>query len=106
LLHQIAPLVLAYNERCPGESPNSISLSQYITACGEKRKGVFSTQIPAPFTMQMVNNFLHDLACTSREFPAQVSADADIAQYTADLIPQSHHMHRVSLSNCQFTTCS
>lgn len=62
------------------------SLNRYITTHDQNGKGVFSTQLSETLPQQNVNGIPFSLAYTSNEFPAQLSEDADIKNYEANLV--------------------
>ncbi|KAG0159214.1 hypothetical protein PDIDSM_6735 [Penicillium digitatum] len=62
------------------------SINRYITTHDQNGKAVFSTRVPEPVPQQVVNGVPFSLAYTSNEFPAQLSEDADIQKYQANLI--------------------
>ncbi|KAJ5490006.1 hypothetical protein N7453_010831 [Penicillium expansum] len=62
------------------------SIKRYITAHDQNGKAVFSTRVPEPMPKQVVNGIPFGLAYTSNEFPAQLSENADIKKYQANLI--------------------
>lgn len=62
------------------------SLNRYITAHDQNGKAIFSTQVSVDMPRQEVNGIPFSLAYTSNEFPAQLSADADIGKYQANLV--------------------
>ncbi|KAJ5462156.1 hypothetical protein N7530_010361 [Penicillium desertorum] len=61
------------------------SINRYITAHDRNGKAFFSTRVPEPMPKQVVNSTPFCLAYTSNEFPAQLSEDADIKKYEANL---------------------
>jgi quercetin dioxygenase-like cupin family protein len=67
------------------EEPQLPFLNRFITAHDQNGKAVFSTQISESMPRQEVNGFPFSLAYTSNEFPAQLSGDADITKYKANL---------------------
>lgn len=69
-----------------GEQPQLPSLNRYITAHDQNGNAVFSTRMSESMPVQEVNGFPFGLAYTSDEFPAQLSDDADITKYKANII--------------------
>jgi len=69
-----------------GEQLQLPSLNRYITAHDQNGKAVFSTRLSESMPKQEVNGFPFGLAYTSNEFPAQLSEDADITRYEANVI--------------------
>lgn len=61
------------------------SQNRYITTHNANGKAIFSNQLPAAMPKQIFNGVPFGLAYTSGEFPAQLSADADLAKYEANL---------------------
>ncbi|KAF3389465.1 hypothetical protein F1880_004437 [Penicillium rolfsii] len=59
--------------------------NRFITTHNEDGKAVFSNQLPDAMPKQLFNGVPFGLAYTSNEFPAQLSADADLAKYEANL---------------------
>lgn len=67
------------------KQPHIPSLNRHITTHDQNGKAIFSTRLPEPMPQQNVNGIPFGLAYTSNEFPAQLSADADIKNYEANL---------------------
>lgn len=59
--------------------------NRFITTHDEDGNAVFSNRLPDAMPKQLFNGVPFGLAYTSSEFPAQLSADADLAKYEANL---------------------
>ncbi|KAJ5682428.1 hypothetical protein N7462_005593 [Penicillium macrosclerotiorum] len=59
--------------------------NRYITTHNAYGKAVFSNRLPEAMPNQVFNGVPFSLAYTSSEFPVQLSADADLGKYEANL---------------------